>query len=224
MDPAARLDSRRIVHELARSIRERDIITYDHSRRVATYAQRLARQLGWSRRPAHDLALSALVHDLGKTWIVNEVLFKDSALSSDERLDMERHPAIGARMLEIYGAADFIVAAVRHHHEAFDGRGYPDHLTGAAIPLAARILTVADVFDALTSERSYKAALTCAEACDRLRAGTGTFFDPVVAAAFLALVRTWPDFVLAHRSCPLTPPPMLRRNIWLDDTHDLIDM
>jgi HD-GYP domain-containing protein (c-di-GMP phosphodiesterase class II) len=137
---------------------------------------------------------------------------------------MERHPAIGARMLEIYGAAEFIVAAVRHHHEAFDGRGYPDHLMGEAIPLAARILTVADVFDALTSERSYKAALTCAEACDRLRVGAGTFFDPVVVAAFLGVVDLWPEFVLARRSCPLTPAPTLRRNIWLDDTHDLIDL
>src|SRR5258707_15729910 len=92
-------DNRQVLLPFANSIQERDIVTYEHSRRVATYAQRLARYLGWSRRKAHDLALAALVHDLGKTWIANDILNKSGALSEDERRTMQRHPVIGARIL-----------------------------------------------------------------------------------------------------------------------------
>jgi putative two-component system response regulator len=206
MSPDTRRDAQRIVRALAQSIRERDILTYTHSRRVATYAQRLARQLGWSRRLAHDLALAALVHDLGKTWIENEVLLKESALSSDERLEMERHPVIGARMLEMYGAPAFMVEAVLHHHEAFDGHGYPGHLAGEDIPIAARILCVADAFDALTSRRPYKPALDCAQARERLSAAASTYFDPRVLSALLTLLETWPTFILARREPPAPAP------------------
>src|SRR2546423_12948446 len=89
-------ESRSVLLSFVKSIQERDIVTYEHSRRVATYAQRLARYLGWSRYEAYDLALAALVHDLGKTWIANDILNKSEALSKDERRTMERHPAIGA--------------------------------------------------------------------------------------------------------------------------------
>lgn len=219
MDADTRRGTQRIVDALARSIRERDIITYAHSRRVATYAQRLARSMGWPRKLAHDLALSALVHDLGKTWIENEVLHKESALSSDERTEMERHPRIGARILEMYGAPTFIVEAVLHHHETYDGRGYPDHLAGDEIPVAARLLTVADVFDALTSERPYKAALDCEQARERIRGGSGTFFDPLVVRAFLDLLDRWPNFLVPRYVCPVPPRPAPRPNIW---THDFI--
>jgi putative nucleotidyltransferase with HDIG domain len=215
MSPDTRRSAQRIVRALAESIRERDLPTYTHSRRVATYAQRLARHLGWSRRLAHDLALTALVHDLGKTWIENEVLLKESALSTDERLEMERHPAIGARILEMYGAPTFMVEGVLHHHEAFDGHGYPSHLAGEDIPIAARILSVADAFDALTSRRPYKPALDSAQACERLRGAAGSYFDPRVVAALLTLVETWPGFVIPRRepptpSCP-APRPTRRR-------------
>ena len=221
LDAGTRRDTRRIVHVLARSIRERDAITYAHSRRVATYAQRLARSMGWSRRLAYDLAMAALVHDLGKTWIENEVLHKASALSLDERTQMERHPGIGARILEMYGAPRFMVEAVLHHHETFDGHGYPDHLAGEDIPIAARLLSVADVFDALTSRRPYKPALDCAHARARIQEGAGTYFDPLVVEAFLRLLDTWPEFVLPqHTSAsPAGPPP--GRNIW-SQRHDLI--
>lgn len=220
MDATTRKSAERIVRELADSIRERDRITYEHSRRVATYAQRLARHMGWSRRMAYDLALAALVHDLGKTWIVNAVLHKASALSPDERLDMERHPAIGARILEIYGAPAFLMDAVRHHHEAYDGRGYPDRLAGEAIPIAARLLTIADVFDALTSERPYKAGMDAAEACQRIHGGSGTSFDPAVVAAFLALVEQRPGFILPRHACPVPPSAPPRLNIWYHELGD----
>lgn len=220
MDATSRRSAERIVRDLAASIRERDRITYEHSRRVATYAQRLARHMGWSRRMAYDLALAALVHDLGKTWIVNAVLHKPSALSADERLDMERHPAIGARILEIYGAPVFLMEAVRHHHEAFDGHGYPDHLAGADIPIAARLLTIADVFDALTSDRPYKAGMDAAEACRRIQHGAGAAFDPEVVAAFLPLVAERPGFILPRHTCPVPPSAPPRLNIWYHEIGD----
>ena len=146
-------EARQVLLSFANSIRERDIVTYEHSRRVATYAQRLARYLGWSRRDARDLALAALVHDLGKTWIANDILLKSAALSDEERHVMERHPVIGARILIGCDVHPFYVETVLYHHEAWDGHGYPTGLKGEEIPLSARILTVADVFDVLTSQR-----------------------------------------------------------------------
>ena len=107
-------ESRAILLSFVKSIQERDIITYEHSRRVATYAQRLARYLGWSRREAYDLALAALVHDLGKTWIANDILNKSEALSKDERRTMERHPAIGAGILIGCDVHPFYVETVSH--------------------------------------------------------------------------------------------------------------
>jgi len=118
-------ENRQVLLSFAKSIQERDIVTYEHSRRVAMYAQRLARYLGWSRREARDLALAALVHDLGKTWIANDILMKSAALSDEERRTMQRHPIIGARILIGCDVHPFYVETVLYHHEAWDGRGYP---------------------------------------------------------------------------------------------------
>ena len=177
--------------------------SHEHSRRVATYAQRLARYLGWSRRKAHDLALAALVHDLGKTWIANDILNKSGALSEDERRTMQRHPVIGARILIGCDVHPFYVETVLYHHEAWNGRGYPTGLHGEEIPLSARILSVADVYDVLTSQRPYKAALSEAVARERLLHGSATSFDPTVVRAFLHLLDTNPNFTLPQRVCPL---------------------
>lgn len=184
------------VYELAETIRERDLVTYEHCRRVAIYVNRLARHMGWPRRAARDLALAGLVHDLGKTWMQNSVLHKESALSQDEWSQMRRHPAIAARILETYGVSESLVDVVQHHHEAFDGHGYPDRLVGAEIPLGARLLTVADVFDALTSARSYKEPMSVAEARQRIEVGAGTHFDPEVVHSFVQMLDADPDFQL----------------------------
>ena len=196
-------ESRKILLSLAQSIQERDIVTYEHSRRVATYAQRLARYIGWSRQDARNLALAALVHDLGKTWITNDILNKSSSLSDDERRTMERHPVIGARMLIGCEVDPFFVEIVLHHHESWDGRGYPDGLQGEAIPLGARILSIADVFDVLTSQRPYKAPLTQEVARERLLLGSGASFDPELVHAFLHLLDREPNFLLPQRLCSL---------------------
>ena len=203
-------DNRQVLLSFANSIRERDIVTYEHSRRVATYAQRLARYLGWSRRDARDLALAALVHDLGKTWIANDILLKADVLSAEERRTMERHPVIGARILIGCDVHPFYVETVLYHHEAWDGRGYPSGLKGEEIPLSARILTVADVYDVITSQRPYKAALSEDAARERLLIGSAASFDPMIVHAFLNLLDAQPDFTLPQRICPLPTPSNLQ--------------
>lgn len=213
-EPATRRHTEQVVYNLGRIIRERDVITYEHCRRVAIYLNRLARWMGCSRRAARDLALAGLVHDLGKTWMLNTVLHKNSALSSDERAEMERHPAIAASILGAYGAPPQLIAVVLHHHEAWDGRGYPDHLAGEEIPVGARLLAVVDVFDALTSERPYKAAMDVAAARARIAAGAGAHFDPCVVAAFAALLDATPDFLLPPRVSPL-PVRMTAFPAWM---------
>jgi len=220
IDPGTRRHTTSVVYDLARSIRERDTITYEHCRRVAVYANRLAQHMGWSRRASRDLALAGLVHDLGKTWMQNALLHKESALSSDEREEMQRHPQIASRILQAYGAPEQLIEVVLHHHETYDGRGYPDHLAGEDIPLGARLLTVADVFDVITSERPYKAALEVGEARARIAAGAGMHFDPVVVCAFLELLDVNPEFRLPARISPL-PPRQAPHITWV--RHDSFD-
>jgi len=202
-------ENRQVLLSFAKSIQERDIVTYEHSRRVATYVQRLARYLGWSRSEARDLALAALVPDLGKTWNANDILMKSAALSDEERRTMERHPIIGARILIGCDVHPFYVETVLYHHEAWDGRGYPTGLKGEEIPLSARILTVADVYDVLTSQRPYKVALTEEAARERLLLGSGRSFDPMIVRSFLYLLDTTPNFTLPQRICAL--PQATRR-------------
>jgi putative two-component system response regulator len=215
--PGTRRYTQHTVYELGETIRERDLVTYEHCRRVAIYAQRLARAMGWSRRAARDLALAGLVHDLGKTWMENSILHKESALNSAEWVAMHKHPQIAARMLQAYGVPSTLVETVLHHHERYDGKGYPSQLAGNAIPLGARLLSVADVFDALTSARSYKEPMTLAVARDRIAAGAGTHFDPAVAAAFVRLVDGHEDFLLPVRVEPLEAPDP--RSMWA--RHDM---
>jgi putative two-component system response regulator len=198
-------EHKQVLYSFAKSIQERDSITYEHSRRVATYAQRLARYLGWSRREARDLALAGLVHDLGKTWIGNDILLKSDKLSDEERRKMERHPIIGARILIGCDVHPFYVETVLYHHEAWDGHGYPTGLKGEEIPLSARILTVADVFDVLTSRRPYKDAMTLNEARERLLEGSARSFDPMIIQAFLNLLDDRPDFIIPQRDGQAAP-------------------
>ena len=203
-------ETRKVLLSFAKSIQERDIVTYEHSRRVAIYAQRLARYLGWSREEAQNLALAALVHDLGKTWIANDILNKSEALSEEERRKMERHPIIGARILIGCDVYPFYVEAVLYHHEAWDGRGYPSGLQGEEIPMSARILSVADVYDVLTSQRPYKSALSRDAARERLIQASGANFDPDVLRAFVHLLDLTPNFMVSQHVCALQNKSRLR--------------
>lgn len=197
-------ETRKVLLSFAKSIQERDSVTYEHSHRVAVYAQRLAHHLGWHQQKTQGLALAALVHDLGKTWITNEILNKSAALSTEERQKMQRHPVIGARILIGCDVSPFYVETVLYHHEAWNGQGYPVGLKGEEIPVSARILAIADVYDVLTSQRPYKAPLSADEARERLQEGSGKHFDPTILQAFLHLLDIKPNFTLMHSDCAIS--------------------
>jgi HD-GYP domain-containing protein (c-di-GMP phosphodiesterase class II) len=149
---------------------------------VADLAARIAARLGLDEEQVELTRLAASLHDLGKLAIPEEILRKPGPLSETERLVLERHPHIGFRMLESLGV-DPVADWVLHHHERWDGSGYPDSLGGAEIPLGARIIFVADAYDAMTSDRVYRARLAEDEAIDELSRCSGTQFDPDVVQA-----------------------------------------
>ncbi len=178
-DRAARF---RAAASLARAVDARDAYTGSHSARVADLAARIAARLGLDEEQVELTRLAASLHDLGKLAIPEEILRKPGPLSETERLVLERHPQIGFRMLESLGV-DPVADWVLHHHERWDGSGYPDSLGGAEIPLGARIIFVADAYDAMTSDRVYRARLAEDEAIDELSRCSGTQFDPDVVEA-----------------------------------------
>ena len=179
-DKAARY---RAAASLAKAVDARDVYTGSHSGRVSDLAARIAVRLGQSDELVELTRLAGSLHDLGKLAIPEEILRKPGPLSEAERLVLERHPQIGYRMLESLGV-DPLAEWVLHHHERWDGAGYPEGLSGESIPLGARIIFVADAYDAMTSDRVYRPRLTDEEAVAELRRCAGTQFDPAVVTAF----------------------------------------
>jgi len=177
----------RAAASLARAVDSRDAYTGSHSERVASLSAQIATQLGLSADEIELTRLAGSLHDLGKLAIPEEILRKPAALSDAERLVLERHPQIGYRMLESLGV-DPIADWVLHHHERWDGHGYPDGMASDEIPLGARIIFVADAFDAMTSDRLYRAALTFEEAVAEVERCAATQFDPEVVSAFLECI------------------------------------
>jgi diguanylate cyclase (GGDEF)-like protein/putative nucleotidyltransferase with HDIG domain len=184
---ADRIARFRAAASLARAVDSRDAYTGSHSERVANLSAEIATQLGLPAEEVELARLAGSLHDLGKLAIPEEILRKPAALSDAERLVLERHPQIGYRMLESLGV-DPIAYWVLHHHERWDGSGYPDGLAGDRIPLGARIIFVSDAFDAMTSDRLYREALSYEEAVAEVERCSGSQFDPDVVNAFLACV------------------------------------
>jgi len=178
-DRAARY---RAAESLAKAVDERDAYTGSHSQRVGDYSARIARRLGADEPGVELTRLAGNLHDLGKLAIPEDVLRKPNTLSEAERLMLERHPQIGFRMLESLGV-DPVAEWVLHHHERWDGAGYPNRLAGDQIPLGARIIFVADAYDAMTSERAYRQAVPQRDALAELERCAGTQFDPAVVKA-----------------------------------------
>jgi diguanylate cyclase (GGDEF)-like protein/putative nucleotidyltransferase with HDIG domain len=183
-DRAARF---RAAASLARAVDARDVYTGSHSQRVADLAARTARRLGLPEEEVELTRLAASLHDLGKLAIPEEILRKPGPLTEPERLVLERHPQIGFRMLESLGV-DPVADWVLHHHERWDGSGYPDGLPGESIPLGARIIFVADAYDAMTSERVYRRRVSPDQAVAELQRCAGGQFDPEIVDAFSAEV------------------------------------
>jgi HD-GYP domain-containing protein (c-di-GMP phosphodiesterase class II) len=171
----------------AEAIERKDPYTGGHVRRVMSYSVLLGGELGLSREELEELWLSATLHDVGKIFVRDEILGKPSALNDEERQIMNRHPVDGAEILSAVTDLRRVLPGVRNHHERLDGRGYPDGLSGDEIPLAARIIAVADTYDAMTTSRPYRPGLPPERAAAEIRNGAGTQFCPRVVAAFTRL-------------------------------------
>ncbi len=177
------------VRALTSAIDASDPYTKGHSERVTAYAVAIAREMGLSERRVQTIEYAGLLHDMGKIALQHDVLLKPGALSEEEWRIMRTHPETGAKIVSdlqfLKGARDVVL----HHHERYDGSGYPDGLSGDSIPLEARIIKVADAFDAMLSNRPYRDSLGVERAIREIEDGSGTEFDPRVADVFLRLVR-----------------------------------
>jgi putative nucleotidyltransferase with HDIG domain len=177
------------IKAIAATIDARDGYTHRHSERVAALVAQIARELGLSESERETAELSALLHDVGKIAVPDAILNKPGKLTAEEYAEMKKHPVHGVHILEnIQSAAvKAVLPGVHYHHEKWDGSGYPDGLKGEDIPFLGRLLCVPDVFDALTSSRSYRGALSASEAMEMIERDSGSHFDPTVAAAALRL-------------------------------------
>ncbi|MDI6871621.1 MAG: diguanylate cyclase [Bacillota bacterium] len=167
-------------------INARDRYTYGHSERVMRYALLIGQQLGLKPEDLRLLRYAAFLHDIGKIEIGRDILNKRGPLTEEERNIIKHHTLYGVQIIEPIHSLEKILRIVLHHHERFDGRGYPAGLAGEDIPLLARVLAVADAFDAMRSHRPYREAMSLEQALEEIRRGRGSQFDPVVAEAFLA--------------------------------------
>jgi HD-GYP domain-containing protein (c-di-GMP phosphodiesterase class II) len=165
----------------------RDLNTGIHSTRLAEWAVRVARKLGLAEGDLYQLEVAALLHDIGKIGIPDSILRKEGKLTDEERTLMNKHPEYSWSILRLFPGLDKASLYALHHHESFDGRGYPGGLKGEEIPIGSRIVSVVDAYDAMISNRCYRKGLSHEEASRRLNAGTGTQFDAAVVQAFLEI-------------------------------------
>ncbi len=175
------------IQTLTRVLESKDEYTLGHSERVTAVAVRVGQALGLSGSQMRDLRLAGLLHDIGKVGIPSTTLKKASKLTDSEYLDIQYHVIAGAKIVASIEHAERITEAVRHHHERWDGTGYPDGLKGEQIPLPARILAVADAFDAMASSRPYRNELEQEKIANEFREGMGTQFDPELVRTLLKL-------------------------------------
>jgi response regulator RpfG family c-di-GMP phosphodiesterase len=176
------------IEGLVRSMEERDSYTAGHSKRVSFYAGRLAAAVNLEPRLCKQLRLAAQMHDIGKIGVPEKILHKPEALTAAEERAIREHPVISERILKTIVSNPAVLAGIRGHHERYDGEGYPDGLRGDRIPLLARLITIPDSFDAMTTSRAYRAALPVEHARDILAAGAGTQFDPELVRVFLTII------------------------------------
>lgn len=176
------------IETLRYTVEAKDTYTRGHSDRVSAYSVLLGEKLGLSEKELNDLKIGGLFHDIGKIGVPDSILLKDSKLTDDEYSEIKNHPAIGAHILSNATIFSDIIPIVKHHHERFDGFGYPGKLKGEEIPYLARITAVADAFDAMTSKRTYRNSLSLDVVKAELEKCKGTQFDPECADAFLDIL------------------------------------
>lgn len=192
---------------MVKAIEARDPYTSGHSRRVARSATIIAKAINLSARQVERVRIAALLHDVGKIHeVFASILRKPGKLTPEEWAIMQTHPARGAELVATLSHLDDVVDAIRHHHENWDGQGYPDRISGERIPLASRIITLADTLDALTTDRPYRSALTPQDVRAEFTRCCGTQFDPTLIGQVLA-PNVWSDLITSE---PISEPKILR--------------
>jgi putative two-component system response regulator len=190
-----------VVAALANAVEAKDPVTEHHCQRLAMLSARLTARLGLDHADAETITYGALLHDVGKIGVPEAILMKPGPLDEGEWELMRRHPEIGERIcLPLSGASGFH-RIIRHHHERWDGAGYPDRIRGEDIPLGARIVSLADAFDAMTHDRPYRTARSVAEALEEIRQQAGAHFDPELAGLFVDDIDAdppLPDVTILH--------------------------
>ena len=189
-----------IIETLANSLDERDKYTHGHSRRVTNLSLTLADKIGLKEKDLELLRLGSILHDIGKIGVPDSILLNPGELNSDEIEMIKKHPGQGEHILlpmKHDTKISQLITIVRHHHEHFDGRGYPDGLQGEDIPLLARIISIADSYDAMTSDRPYRKGMGKEKALAEIERGSGTQYDPYLAKEFISVMQQY-----GKKECP----------------------
>ena len=189
-----------VIGQQLERLREKDSYTAYHSIRVEIYAQRLAELLGLASEDIELIRIAAVLHDIGKLGIPESILTKPGPLTEEEFEIMKKHPAIGAEILEPLGLERHVVPFVLHHHEWFDGSGYPSGLSAVEIPFGSRIIQAADCIDAMFFPRSYQSGMMLEKVISELRDGSGVQFDPTVAAKAIRWLIDESDVVMRSQA------------------------
>jgi len=190
-----------VLFSLARSIESKDPYTHGHCERLAEYSVRLGEQVGLSEEQITALRRAGVVHDIGKVAVPDAILLKPGRLTEEEWAVIRQHPVVGERICGPLKSFRVVLPIIRHHHEKYDGSGYPDGLRGEAIPIAARVLQIVDVFDALTTERPYKKAFSTVDALQTMREEvTRGWWDPQIFDQFERLARSGVDALSPRRA------------------------
>ncbi len=177
-----------VVNAMVGAIDAKDSYTNGHSSRVAMYSKMIAERIGMSEEMQNDIYIMGLLHDVGKIGTPDSIINKPGKLTDEEYEEIKKHPVSGAKILDHITEFPRLVTGAKWHHERFDGRGYPDGLSGEEIPVESRIIAVADAYDAMSSKRSYRDVLPQSVVRQEIEKGRGTQFDPVFADAMLGLI------------------------------------
>jgi putative two-component system response regulator len=192
----------RSIKALIKALEAKDFYTRGHSQRVTMISLAIGREMNLSSTHIEDLRRTAILHDLGKIGVREAVLNKPAKLSQEEFGEVEQHPEVGTQILSPIPLFRRLLPGILHHHERIDGSGYPGGLAGTNIPLDARIMAVADAYDAMTSDRAYRAALPAEKAKEEIRRCSGTQFDPEIVSVFFSIV----DQINLKSICSTTDP------------------
>lgn len=191
--------SMQIMTALSGAIDAKDTYTKGHSIRVAEYSREIARRIGFSEKAQDDIYMIGLLHDVGKIGVPDAIINKPAKLTDEEYAIIKQHPSMGAEILKNITEFPKLSTGARWHHERYDGRGYPDGIFGEEIPMEARIIAIADAYDAMSSRRSYRDVLPQDQVRGEVEKGKGTQFDPVYAEIMLAMIDEDTDYQMREK-------------------------